>query len=169
MKGNFVGINNFLWQTNAILFIDILMNYMWFWNRLLSKKICWLLKYLKASKSISFSNNCRHVLVKQSQTEKLFTSNSHWRMRMISETVIPVYNDHPRDPKFVAVVDRWLLFRGSFMLYKMKTGPQNGGRYRQVVVIRRWSLTQFWLNRAERYMILGLERRTTKMSLLFHQ
>ncbi len=31
-------------------------------------------------------------------------------------TVKPVYNDHPRDPKFVAVADRWLLFRGSFML-----------------------------------------------------
>ncbi len=27
-------------------------------------------------------------------------------------TVKPVYNDHPRDPKFVAVVDRWPLFRG---------------------------------------------------------
>ena len=31
-------------------------------------------------------------------------------------TVKPVYNDHPRDPKVVTVVDRWSLFRGSFML-----------------------------------------------------
>jgi hypothetical protein len=31
-------------------------------------------------------------------------------------TVKLVYNDHPRDPKLVAAVDRWLLFRGSFML-----------------------------------------------------
>ena len=31
-------------------------------------------------------------------------------------TVKPVYNDHPRNPKFVAVVDRWSLFRGSSML-----------------------------------------------------
>jgi hypothetical protein len=31
-------------------------------------------------------------------------------------TVKLVYNDHPRDPKLVAVVDRWSLFRGSFML-----------------------------------------------------
>ena len=31
-------------------------------------------------------------------------------------TVKPVYNDHPRDPKFVAIVDRWWLFRGSFIL-----------------------------------------------------
>ena len=28
----------------------------------------------------------------------------------------------------------------------MKTGPHNGGRCREVVVIRRWSLTQVWLN-----------------------
>ncbi len=31
-------------------------------------------------------------------------------------TVKLVYNDHPRDPKFVAVVDRWSLFRGSVTL-----------------------------------------------------
>ena len=27
-------------------------------------------------------------------------------------TVKPVYNDHPRDPTFVVVVDRWSLFTG---------------------------------------------------------
>jgi hypothetical protein len=27
-------------------------------------------------------------------------------------TVKPVYTDHPWDPKLVAVVDRWSLFRG---------------------------------------------------------
>ena len=31
-------------------------------------------------------------------------------------TVEPVNNDHPRDPKKVAVVDRWSFFRDSFML-----------------------------------------------------
>ena len=31
-------------------------------------------------------------------------------------TFILAYNDHPRDPKIVAVDDRWSLFRGSFML-----------------------------------------------------
>jgi len=31
-------------------------------------------------------------------------------------TVKPAYNDHPRDAKFVAVVDRWTLFRDSFIL-----------------------------------------------------
>ncbi len=31
-------------------------------------------------------------------------------------TVKPVYNDFPMDPKIVAVVDRWSLFKGSFML-----------------------------------------------------
>jgi hypothetical protein len=30
-------------------------------------------------------------------------------------TVKPVYNDHPRDPKIVAVVDRWSLFRGQLL------------------------------------------------------
>ncbi len=31
-------------------------------------------------------------------------------------TVKLVYNDHPWDPKFVAIVDRWSFFRGSFTL-----------------------------------------------------
>jgi hypothetical protein len=37
-------------------------------------------------------------------------------------TVKPVYNDHPWDPKMVAAVDRWLLFRGSVYL-KIEIGP----------------------------------------------
>jgi hypothetical protein len=44
------------------------------------------------------------------------------------------FNDHPRDPKFVVVVDRLALFRGSFMLWKLKMGPKYGGHCRQVVV-----------------------------------
>ncbi len=43
--------------------------------------------------------------------------------------------DHPWDPKFVAVVDRWALFRGRFKLQKLKMGLQNGGRCRQVVIM----------------------------------
>ena len=53
-----------------------------------------------------------------------------------------MYNDHPWDPKIVAAVDRWSLFRG---LIKFNLGLQNGGRYRQEVVIRRWLLAQVWL------------------------
>jgi len=34
-------------------------------------------------------------------------------------TVKPVYNDHPRDPKIVAVVDRWSLFRGHLCQKKL--------------------------------------------------
>jgi len=64
-----------------------------------------------------------------------------WTILLYSR-VKPVYKDHP---KFVVVVDRWSLFRGSFMLWKLKLGPQNSGRYRQVVIIQRWSLTQVWL------------------------
>ncbi len=35
---------------------------------------------------------------------------------VFKSTVELVYNDHPRDPKIVTVVDRWSLFRGSFVL-----------------------------------------------------
>ena len=49
-------------------------------------------------------------------------------------TVNHDYIDHPRDPKFVAVVDRWSLYRGSFMLWKLKLGPQNS------VTVDKWSL-----------------------------
>ena len=54
-------------------------------------------------------------------------------------TVKSVCNDHPRDPKIVAIVERYLLFNGSFMLLK-KMRPQNSGHCRQVVAIQRWSL-----------------------------
>jgi hypothetical protein len=56
--------------------------------------------------------------------------------------VKPVYNDHFQDPKFVAVVDRWSLIRGSSLSRKLKLGLQKGGRCRQVVAIRSWSLAQ---------------------------
>ena len=43
------------------------------------------------------------------------------------DTVKPVYNDHPWDPKIVAVVDRWSLFRVRFMLYvKAQNGAVTG-------------------------------------------
>ncbi len=32
------------------------------------------------------------------------------------KTVKPVYNDRPRNPVFVAVVDEWSLFRGRFVI-----------------------------------------------------
>ena len=34
---------------------------------------------------------------------------------LVTFTVKPVHNDHLRDPKFVAIDNRWSLFRGSFM------------------------------------------------------
>jgi len=49
-------------------------------------------------------------------------------------TVKPVYNDHPRDPKIVAVVDRWSLFRGHLCSKSLKWD------LKIVVVIDRWSL-----------------------------
>jgi len=50
----------------------------------------------------------------------------HWFVINFQSTVKPVYNDYPWNPKIVAVVDSWLLFRGR--LYN-KTG-----RYSEVVV-----------------------------------
>ncbi len=51
-----------------------------------------------------------------------------------SNTVKPEYNDHPRDPKIVVVVDRWSFQR--FPLYT-KCGKQDA---KIVVVVDRWSL-----------------------------
>ncbi len=53
-----------------------------------------------------------------------------------------VYNNHPWDPEIVAFVERWSLFRGYLCKKKFQQGPQNSGRYRQVVAIRRRSLAQ---------------------------
>jgi len=61
---------------------------------------------------------------------------------LIADTVKPVYNDHPRDPEFVVVVDRWSQSRDGFMLYNPKLGLKYGGRYSEVIVIQRWSLAQ---------------------------
>ncbi len=45
-----------------------------------------------------------------------------------------MYNDYPWDPKIVAVVERCVVVQRSFMYSNFQMGPQNGGRYRQVVV-----------------------------------
>ncbi len=71
------------------------------------------------------SNNMWHFFSKFSETE-CNKKNAY--------TVKLVYNDHPWDPKIVAVVDGWSLFIGT------KWPPQNGCRYMQVVAIHRWSL-----------------------------
>ncbi len=47
-------------------------------------------------------------------------------------TVKHMYNDHPRDPKFVAVVDKWSLFRGP-LCYK------DSNRDSKTVVNAGWS------------------------------
>ncbi len=43
----------------------------------------------------------------------------------------------------IGTLNLWPLF--SFMLLKLELGPKNGGRCRQVIVIRRWSSAQVWL------------------------
>jgi hypothetical protein len=52
-------------------------------------------------------------------------------------TVKPVNNDHTRDPKRVAAVDRWSLFRG---LIKIMSNKSFKWGYKIVVAIDRWSL-----------------------------
>jgi len=54
--------------------------------------------------------------------------------KVILSTVKPVYNDHPWDPKIVAVVDRWSLFRGH-LCYK-----KTNWDLKIAAVIDRWSL-----------------------------
>jgi hypothetical protein len=51
-----------------------------------------------------------------------------------NNTVKPVYNDHPRDPKIVAVVGRWSLF-GGHLCYK-----RSNWDLKIVAVVDRWSL-----------------------------
>jgi hypothetical protein len=46
-------------------------------------------------------------------------------------TVKPVWSDHPWDPKIVALVDKWSLFRSNL---SNKRASKLCGRYRQVVV-----------------------------------
>ena len=82
------------------------------------------------------------VSEKHAKMDKKRTKNVHFAHSMYVEfleyTVKPLYNDHLRDPKFVAGVDRWLLFRVSFMILKLKTSKmwllQASGRYLEVVV-----------------------------------
>ncbi len=65
------------------------------------------------------------------KTEAL--KKSKLRVRILIEyTVKPVYKDHPREQKFVAVVYR--LFRCNFILFKLKLDPKI------VVIVDKWSL-----------------------------
>ncbi len=100
--------------------------------------------------SISLILMVSRLLLRQWQSKNLFPKFSLKKAKLFFNSLIvcdvnlntvkPLLN-----PKFVAVFDRWSLFRGSFLLWELKLGPQNCGRCRQVVVIRRWSLTQVWL------------------------
>ncbi len=66
-------------------------------------------------------------------------------IKLVSITVKLVYKDHPRDPKFAAVVDSWPIVVQRYLYFiktRLKLRLQNGGRCRQVVIIRKWSLAQ---------------------------
>ncbi len=53
---------------------------------------------------------------------------------LIENAVEPVYNDHPRDTKIVAVVGRWSLFRVHIC------NKSSEWDHKLMVVIDRWSL-----------------------------
>jgi len=65
----------------------------------------------------------------------VFCTKAIWQIKS-TFSVFTIYfcNDHPRDPKIVAVVDRWSLFRGH-LCYKMSNWNLN-----KVAVVDRWSL-----------------------------
>ena len=54
----------------------------------------------------------------------------------IKSTVIPVYNGHPWDPKIVAAVHRWALFRG----FSIKIDIEFYLAVVRLAVVDRWPL-----------------------------
>jgi hypothetical protein len=63
------------------------------------------------------SDKNERSLIKRLREFWIKTSDSKFRnlkkrFKHNAYTVKPVYNDHPRDTKFVAVVYKWSLFRG---------------------------------------------------------
>ncbi len=67
---------------------------------------------------------------------RCFCSNNNQSKNTLKKlyTVKPVYNDHPWDPKILAVVDRWSLFRGH-LCYK-----RSNMDLKTVAVVDRWSI-----------------------------
>ena len=53
-------------------------------------------------------------------------------------TVEPVYNNHPRDPQIVTVVDYVMVV----VVIKAQYGIFNGGLFRNLVAVATWSLDQ---------------------------
>ena len=54
--------------------------------------------------------------------------------KYFTRTVKPVYNDQPRDPKLVVVIDKWSLFGGNLCYERSKWD------YKMMGVIGRWLL-----------------------------
>ena len=65
---------------------------------------------------------------------RIWGASKNHEVYSIERTVKPLYNDHPWDPRVVAVVDRWSLFRCHLSNRNWKWG------HKVVVVVDRWSL-----------------------------
>ena len=63
-----------------------------------------------------------------------FVEICFWEDFKYEGTVKLVYNDHPWDPKIMAVVDKWSLFKGHLCYKSSKWDPK------MMVVEDRWSL-----------------------------
>jgi len=75
---------------------------------------------------VMFSKNLRWL----AQTKEITLKAQRSFMKLVKLE----YNYHTQDPKFVAVVYRWLFFICRFVLQKLKLGSQNGDHWRKVVV-----------------------------------
>jgi len=67
--------------------------------------------------SMDNSDKNKRSIIKRLREFWIKTSDSKFKnlkkhLRHNAYTVKPVYNEHPRDTKLVAVVDKWSLFRG---------------------------------------------------------
>ncbi len=85
-------------------------------------------------------------------------------------TVKPEYNDHPRGPEFVTVVDRWSCSEVTLCYKNLILELQNGGRYRQVVVSSGLTISVvFWVTWLYNFLCFSLNDKIVFFSSLqFH-
>ncbi len=86
------------------------------------------------------------------------------RVWLYLQTVKPVYKDHHWNPKLVAIVDRWSLFRGH-LCKKALNGTTKWWLSLKAVAFRKWLLAQVWLH-FELISFLKIENNSFKTMIL---